>query len=498
MPQHLTLLLECPVVIALILISGIGGTFQYGFCVCSMTSPSDFIKELVNKTCVQRYNVFLEQWQVSLIWSFAVSIFCIGGLFGSLVASQLVSKCGRKQCLLFNNIFAVTGGVLMFLSQRAMSFEMIMVARLLYGINAGVSFSVHTLYVTECSPKKLRGMVSVTSSTFISIGKFSAQLLGISEIFGTEDMWPWLLGFNCFTALIQLLTLPLLPESPKHLLLDKGDRQACEKALRRLWGHMDYSMEVEEMLQEKAALQNTRSHTVMELISNKSLRWQLITVIVTFTTLQFCGISAVLFYLFEVFRAAGIREHQLCYVAMGTGLCDLLTALACFMIVGRIGKKALLFKGYMGMSTTLVLLIITLYLKDKVSWMPYCSMVLVFMYIICFSSGPGGTTVSLPGEIFTQSYKSAAFTIACMLNWIGMFLLGIIFPILVDSLGYFCFIIFRFFCTTAGLFVRLYVPEMKNLTVLQIAEEFQKLHCRSAQKLNKQQQSRIKICQTKF
>ena len=52
-------------------------------------------------------------------------------------------------------------------------------------------------------------------------------------------------------------------------------------------------MEVEEMLQEKAALQNVRSHSVMELIRDKSVRWQLITIIFTFTPLQLCGINAV-------------------------------------------------------------------------------------------------------------------------------------------------------------------------------------------------------------
>lgn len=64
-------------------------------------------------------------------------------------------------------------------------------------------------------------------------------------------------------------------------------------ALRRLWGNKDHSMEVEEMLQEKAALQNVRSHSVMELIRDQSVRWQLITIIFTFTPLQLCGSNAV-------------------------------------------------------------------------------------------------------------------------------------------------------------------------------------------------------------
>lgn len=117
--------LECPTIVAAILVAGIGGTFQYGFCVSVMNAPSavsdwrwdrrnllpkcffplsntrlsawsvQHIKELVNLTCLQRYRVRLDQWQVSLIWSFLVSIFCVGGLLGSLSAGPLITRHGR-------------------------------------------------------------------------------------------------------------------------------------------------------------------------------------------------------------------------------------------------------------------------------------------------------------------------------------------------------------------------------------------------------------------
>lgn len=38
------------------------------------------------------------------------------------------------------------------------------------------------------------------------------------------------------------------------------------------------------------------------------------------------------FYLFEVFRAVGIKEHQLRYAALGTGLCETLTSIACVSV----------------------------------------------------------------------------------------------------------------------------------------------------------------------
>lgn len=47
------------------------------------------------------------------------------------------------------------------------------------------------------------------------------------------------------------------------------------------------------MLEERAALEGVRSHSVLELIQNQSLRWQLLTILVGFTALQLCGINAV-------------------------------------------------------------------------------------------------------------------------------------------------------------------------------------------------------------
>lgn len=104
--------------------------------------------------------------------------------------------------------------------------------------------------------------------------------------------------------------------------------------------------------------------------------------------------------------------------------------------------------------------------QTQVSWMPYCSMVLIFLFIFFFSSGPGmfitldlgcllrfffyiepscinkplqcscpsaGATSPIPGEIFTQAFKSAGYMTAFSLNWLGLFVLGILFPIIVVS-----------------------------------------------------------------
>ncbi|XP_051542405.1 solute carrier family 2, facilitated glucose transporter member 9-like isoform X2 [Myxocyprinus asiaticus] len=106
--------------------------------------------------------------------------------------------------------------------------------------------------------------------------------------------------------------------------------------------------------------------------------------------------------------------------------------------------------------------------------MPYC----IFLIFIIISSGPAGVIAPLSGEIFTQSFthKPPAFTVACTLNWGGLFLVGMLFPLIVEHLDYFCFLIFCVVCCFSGVFVLYNMPETKNKTVLEITEDFKRMH----------------------
>lgn len=49
------------------------------------------------------------------------------------------------------------------------------------------------------------------------------------ELLGKEEYWPILLSTTCIPAFLQLLILPWFPESPRYLLIDKGDAEGCKK-----------------------------------------------------------------------------------------------------------------------------------------------------------------------------------------------------------------------------------------------------------------------------
>ncbi|NWJ09932.1 GTR5 protein, partial [Crypturellus undulatus] len=232
------------------------------------------------------------QETLTLLWSLIVSMYCVGGMIGCLCSGHLTVKYGKKKCLLFNDLVLIVATLHTGFSRRAKSFEMILIGRFLEGLCAGRT-PCYSLYAGEISPKKLRGFVNVTSSVFLALGKTVARILGLRDLLGTEELWNVLLSFSGLVALIQLLFLPFFPESPPYLLLQKGDKKGCLKAMKQLWGEGNYHTEFDDMLKERAATKGTKIMNVLEVLKDPSVRQQLSILLLLLLSLQLCGLSAV-------------------------------------------------------------------------------------------------------------------------------------------------------------------------------------------------------------
>lgn len=122
-----------------------------------------YVQNFINQTWMQRYQTNISQGGLTLLWSTIVSMFTLGGLIGTSVGGTLSVKLGRygdiiifgktnssfvtsksycvvsfrRGTLLANNAFSLTAALLMGLSSTAGSFELLIIGRLLSGMNAG-------------------------------------------------------------------------------------------------------------------------------------------------------------------------------------------------------------------------------------------------------------------------------------------------------------------------------------------------------------------------
>ncbi|XP_061673485.1 solute carrier family 2, facilitated glucose transporter member 11b [Syngnathoides biaculeatus] len=456
--------------------ASIGGTFQYGYNVSVISAPTEYVESFINQTWTERYQIDISPNVLTLMWSTIVSVFTLGGLIGASVGGTLAIKLGRKGSLLVNNLLAIAAALLMGLSHPTGTFELLIVGRLLIGLNSGIGLCVQPLYLVEIAPTSVRGLMGMGTSFFLTVGIFIGQVMGLKELLGKEEYWPVLLSTTCIPALIQLLMLPWFPESPRFLLIDRGDYEGCKKALRQLHGAADCDREMEDMVKEKnnQDQESFKAKTPWEVIADRSVRWQLLTIVLLNSAQQLNGINAIYFYAGYVFTQAGIPSERIPYAAVGTGACECITALTCGLLIEHLGRKVLITGGYTLMSVCCILFTLTMTFQNVSPVFPYLSMVCVFAFILSFGLGPGGVTNILTMELFTQNARPAAYMIAGSINWISFFFISMVFPFIVIGLNQYCFLVFMSICTLVALYIFFVIPETKNKTFLEIQNEFKR------------------------
>ncbi|XP_023443157.2 solute carrier family 2, facilitated glucose transporter member 9 isoform X2 [Dasypus novemcinctus] len=439
-----------------------------------LVKKKSYIKAFYNESWERRYGHPISVDTLTLLWSVTVSIFAIGGLVGTLMVKLIGKVLGRKHTLLVNNAFAVSAALLMACSLPAGAFEMLIVGRFIMGVDGGIALSALPMYLSEISPKEIRGSLGQVTAIFICIGVFTGQLLGLPELLGKEALWPYLFGMVAIPAFIQLVSLPFLPESPRYLLFEKHDEAGATKAFQTFLGKADVSRELEEALAESHAQKSVRLTSVLELLRMPSVRWQVITVVITMACYQLCGLNAIWFYTNSIFGGAGIPPEKIPYITLSTGGIETLAAIFSGLVIERLGRRPLLIGGFGLMALFFGILTVTLTLQDHAPWIPYLSIVCILTIIAAFCSGPGGIPFILTGEFFQQSQRPAAFIIAGTVNWLSNFAVGLLFPFIQNGLDTYCFLVFAAICITGAVYFYFVLPETKNRTHAEISQAFAK------------------------
>uniref|UniRef100_A0A8C1ED39 Solute carrier family 2, facilitated glucose transporter member 5 n=1 Tax=Cyprinus carpio carpio TaxID=630221 RepID=A0A8C1ED39_CYPCA len=456
-----------------IVVLGLGGSFQNGFHLTAISSPSPYIQSFINSSWTDHYGGVPGEKTVTFIWSAVVALYALGGLFGFFFSQKCIfiycicSSC-RKKSMLLNSALAVVATVIMYISKPTNSFELILVARFLLGFGAGLGGNVHIIYLGESSPKKIRGIVTLTAATFLSLGKLSGQFAGLREIFGREEWWNILLCIPAFFCVVQLAILPFFPDAPRYILIEKGNTQQCKRALQSLWGPGDYKLEIEEMLAEQAVIGEEHNKSLLDLLRDKHLRWQILSILVINGCLQFSGISAITVFSFNIFLEAGIPVDKIRYVTLGIGASEVLISITCVSSNVNIMNHPCVFEHHYVINHCHPL-------PKGDSVIPYSTVVLIFLFIIFYGGGPAGIAPSLANEIFIQSYRPAAFVFTGFPRWLGFTIFGFIFPFLIASLKSLCFVLFSCICLIAALYVFFILPETKGKTLLEISQEFENI-----------------------
>ncbi|XP_033822133.1 solute carrier family 2, facilitated glucose transporter member 1-like [Periophthalmus magnuspinnatus] len=446
------------------------GSLQFGYNTGVINAPQKVIERFINNTWEQRYNEPITKGSLTAIWSIAVAIFSVGGIFGSFSVGLFVNRFGRRNSMLIVNVLSFISAVLMGFSKLASSWEMLIIGRFVVGLYSGLSTGFVPMYVGEVSPTALRGALGTLHQLGIVVGILIAQVFGLEAVMGNDDLWPLLLSFIFVFAVIQCILLPLCPESPRFLLINKNEENKAKNVLKKLRGTSDVSTDIKEMKEESRKMMSEPKVTILELFRSHRYRQPLVVAVVLQLSQQLSGINAVFYYSTRIFEKAGVEQPV--YATIGAGVVNTAFTVVSLFIVERAGRRSLHLIGLFGMAGATILMTIALALLEKLKWMSYLSIVAIFSFVAFFEIGPGPIPWFIVAELFSQGPRPAAIAVAGFSNWTANFIVGMCFQYIEELTYPYVFIIFTVLLLIFFIFTYFKVPETKGRTFDDIAAGF--------------------------
>jgi sugar porter (SP) family MFS transporter len=393
---------------------------------------------------------------------FAVANVLVGCMIGAALAGTLSDRFGRKKILVLSAVLFGVSAVGAALPRNLIDF---VAARMLGGLAVGMASVLSPLYIAEVSPAAIRGrLVSVNQLTII-FGMLVVSIVNwliaspSNESWNIEVGWRWMFASGAIPALLFLVALFVVPESPRWLT-KQGRIDEAMRVLARVAGTRQAEIEMREIRDTIAH----ESGSFAELL-RPGIRVALGVAVVLAVLQQVTGINAVMYYAPDIFESAHVTPTQALLQTVALQVANLLFTLAAFRVVDRLGRKPLLLLTSAAMGIALLLLAGAFYLELSATWI----FVLTLLYVAAFAVAMGPVVWVVLAEIFPTRTRGRAMSVAAGALWIACFAVSQTVPWMFASLGRATtFATYAVMCVVALVFVALFVPETKGKTLEEI------------------------------
>lgn len=209
-----------------------------------------------------------------------------------------------------------------------------------------------------------------------------------------------------------------------------------------------------------------------KLFMTKALHMPLLVACMLQVIQQLSGINAIFFYSNGIYKNAGVSAANAQYAVVGTNAVNVIMTIIAVPIMDKAGRRPLLLYPMIAMNFILVLITISLSLQDKLQWMSYISIICVLGYVVCFAVGLGPVPMMIGAELFRQGPRPRAMSCCGLTNWIFTFIVAMSFESIQEACTSYTFLIFLVLMLGFTAFVFFKIPETKNKTFEEIANQF--------------------------
>lgn len=357
-----------------------------------------------------------ERFDLTPEWvGIAVSAALWGTLAGSVLAGKPGDGFGSRRALFVLAIFYLIAGVGCAVAGDIITF---IAFRFLCGLAIGGSSVLAPVYIAEVAPPARRGtLVGLFQFNIvfgILLAYLSNALVGSMEL--GESEWRWKLGVSALPAAIFLALLLRVPDSPVWLAT-KGRLAEARSAFRRI-GLADAEAD-----SELRAIADRPVNSGEERLSWRVHRRPILLAVALASFNQLAGINAILYYLNDIFARAGSLSPDLQAVLIGVA--NLVFTVLGMLLIDRVGRRALLLVGALGMMICLAVAGAVMLESIDASILPWA----LGGFIAFFATSQGAVIWVYLSEIFPSSVRARGMALGAATHWFLNALVAALFPL---------------------------------------------------------------------
>ena len=427
---------------------GLGG-FLFGLDTAVISGAEQDIQTLWN----------LDSWSHGL----AVAMALYGTVFGAAFGGVPADRYGRKKTLLWIGILIFASALGAALANDVNTF---MLFRFIGGLSIGASSVVAPVYISEIAPPKYRGRMVISFQANIVAGILLAYVSNyLLEGVGGSDDWRWMLGIVALPSLVFSLLMLLTPETPRWLLLKKGD----EAAARQVLSITDTTTVDAEVAAILASASHENNRTQERFFSKKYSFIILLAFLFAFFN-QLSGINAVIYFAPRIFEMTGAGKESALLSTAGIGVVNLIFTILGWQLIDRYGRRLLMYIGSLGYIVSLALIAYSFYAQSYANVPLY-----LFAFIASHAIGQGSVIWVFISEIFPNSIRASGMAWGSLTHWVFAALIANIFPFFATRYG--GGPIFAFFSVMMVfqlLYVWRWMPETKGVSLEDLQKQLVK------------------------
>ena len=398
---------------------------------------------------------------------FLVSSVLIGAVIGAATNGVLADIFGRKKIILATAVIFILGSIM---CAFAPNIYILILSRIFVGFAVGIVNFVVPLYLSEISPKSLRGTLVSLYQWAITAGILFSYF--INAIFAQAVYsWRWMLFAGVIPGLILFIGMCFMSDTPRWLVSKKREDEA-KLVFNKIEPDLDAQEEINEI---KSTIESEQKD-----VHFRFKKWMIMPFVVGIGIMfaQICtGINTIIYYAPTIFKTAGFDSNLTAiYATTGIGVVNFVMTIVAVFFTDKIGRKPLLYFGLTGVMLSLFALSGSFALADvlgeNLKWLAVGSLI---TYIICFAMSLGPIGWILVSEVFPLKIRGIAMSICTVSNFAFNFFVVASFPILLHRIGgAWTFAIFGIVSIICIIFVYFFVPETKGISLEQIESNWRK------------------------